>query len=314
MNPDNRVKKENLKFRRIKEKERMFFYESAFESTRDFSENIIGIDFAVLKKICMINRFLLGVPFKILAKNMKDFFIEYEGQVVAGYTMIFDKKTDSYELGNLFTRPNFQGRGIGNIVMKKIIKEYSHKTIKLSVNNTNEAALHLYKKYGFIEDYSIKEYFQEIPLEVDSNLDGYKIRLATKEDLTKLTRIINEIPEMNNLAKKYKKTFGKTQKKKLRLENHLPAVIEKNGEILGIGRAFWSKGAPETAQIAAVAILPEVKEIYPYFISFLTKEAEKYDLKKFSWTNNQRTKIFAEYIEPFLNEPSRIGYVMSRNS
>ena len=149
MNPDNRVKKENLKFRRIKEKERMFFYESAFESTRDFSENIIGIDFAVLKKICMINRFLLGVPFKILAKNMKDFFIEYEGQVVAGYTMIFDKKTDSYELGNLFTRPNFQGRGIGNIVMKKIIKDYGHKTIKLSVNNTNEAALHLYKKMGF---------------------------------------------------------------------------------------------------------------------------------------------------------------------
>ncbi len=314
MNHKTKIDPTDLKYRQIKEKERMTFYDYAFESTRDFSENVIGINFDALRKMCKINSALLGIPFKLLARNMIDYFVEFQGEIVAGYTHIYDKKKDEYELGNLFTRPEFQGRSIGNAVMNRVISESNNKKISLSVNNMNEAAIHLYKKYGFKEDYSIKEYFQKIPLELETNPKGFEIRLATKADLSRLDRIKKELPDMKDIAKHYKKTIGKTEKKKLRLENHLPAIIEKDGEILGIGRAFWSKGAPETAQIAAIAVLPEAKEVYPYFISFLTKEAEKYGLKKFSWTKNRKTEIFAEFLEPHLGEPARIGYFMSRNS
>ncbi|MHA1200265.1 MAG: GNAT family N-acetyltransferase [Candidatus Heimdallarchaeaceae archaeon] len=312
MNTKLKINPIDLKYRSIKEKERMLFFDYAFESVRDFAENVIGINFESLEKMCKINRVLLGLPFKIFASNVKDFFIEYEDEIVAGYTIIYDKKKDAYELGNLFTKPEFQGRGIGNIVIQKIIDEYGHKTIKLSVDNFNEAALHLYRKYGFKEDYSTKEYFQEIPLEIDLYPDDFHVRLATKEDIERLDRINNEIPDLRDLKKNYKKSLGKTENKKLRLQNFLPAVIEKNGEILGIGRAIWSKGAPKTAMIAAIAILPEAKEAYPLLISFLTKEAEQYGLEKFSWSHTQKTDIFAEYLEPYLNEPARIGYEMSR--
>ena len=313
MSEKEKINPSELKYRRIREKERMQFYDYAMESTREYSENVIGIDFNMLRKICKINSILLGIPFKILARNMKDFFVEFQGEIVAGYTIIYSKKKDTFELGNLFTRPEFQRRSIGNSVMQKIISDYGDSTIKLSVNNFNEAALHLYRKYGFQENYSIKEYFQKIPLEVDSIPNGFQVRLATKEDLGKLDRIMTELPDMKDLSKRYRKTLDKTKKKKLRMENHLPAVIEKNGEILGIGRAFWSKGAPETAQIAAIAILPEAREVYPFFISFLSKEVELFGLKKISWTRNQKTEVFAEILEPYLDEPTRIGYSMSRN-
>ncbi len=312
MNSNKRINPKDLKYRRIKERERMTFYEYAFESTIDFAENVIGINFDVLKKICKINRMLLGLPFKILVRNMKDIFVEHQDEIVAGYTLIYDKKKDEFELGNLFTRPEFQGRGIGNAVMQCVVEDCENKTIKLSVNKTNEAAIHLYKKYGFQEDYSIKEYFQEIPLEVESPPNGFIVRFAIKEDLDNLNRIVTEIPEMKDLPKKYKKTFNKTEKKKLRMQNQLPAVLVKNGEIMGIGRALWSKGAPETAQIAAVAFLPETKEAYPYFVSFLTKQIKKFGVKKFSWTNNRKTEQFAEFLEPFLKKPTRTGLEMSR--
>ena len=312
MSSKKKINTEDLEYRRIKERERMTFYEYAFESTRDYSENVIGINFDVLKKICKINRMLLGLPFKILARNMKDIFVEHQDEIVAGYTLIYDKKKDEFELGNLFTRPEFQGRGIGNVVMQRVVEECNNKTIKLSVNRTNDAAIHLYEKYGFQEDYSIKEYFQEIPLEVDSPPDGFIVRLAIKEDLDNLNRIVTEVPEMEDLPKKYKKAMNKTKKKKFRLQNQLPAVLVKNDEIMGIGRALWSKAVPETAQIAAVAFLPESKEAYPYFISFLTKQIEQFGVKKFSWTNNRKTEQFAEFLDPFLKEPTRTGLVMSR--
>ena len=309
---EDKINSTELKYRKIRERERMQFYDYAFESTREYSENVIGIDFAMLQKMCKINSVLLGIPFKLLARNMKDIFVELDEVIVAGYSIIYDKKDDSYMLGNLFTRPEFQGRGVGNAVMQKILDEYETKTIKLSVNSFNEAALHLYRKYGFEEEYTTEEYFQAIPLEVKSNSKDIIIRLATKEDLDKLDRIMEELEDMKDLDKSYGKMLGKTEEKKLRLENHLPAIIEKNGEILGIGRASWTKGAPETAQIAAVAILPEAEEVYPEFISFLSNEAKKFGLKKFSWTKSKKTERFSEYLMPYLGEPARIGYKMSR--
>ena len=51
MSKNDKIEPDELRYRAIKERERMKFYDYAFESTRDYSENVIGIDFDVLRKI-----------------------------------------------------------------------------------------------------------------------------------------------------------------------------------------------------------------------------------------------------------------------
>lgn len=303
---------DNLVFRKIKEKERMLFIEYAMESTRDHA-GALGISFDFLKKFYKINRVLLGIPAKWLMKGMIDIVAENNGEIVAGFTILYDKRKDEYQLGNYFTRPEFQGQGIGNAVLKKIITDYGEKKITLGVNSTNAVAIHLYKKYGFKEKSAIQEFIGETPLKTKPLPEGYSTRVAVKEDLTRLGRLITELPNTESLPRLYKGSFNKAQRKKLRLSNELPAVLIKNGEIAGIGRAIWSKGRPHTASIIIAAILPEASIAYPCFFSFLTEEIQQYGITHFTWESNTQTERFAEMMKTFLGEPARIGIKMERD-
>lgn len=312
MNEQNKISENDLTFRQIKEKERMKFYEYAFESNMEFSSNL-GISFDFLKKFCRINRIFLGIPARVFMKNLVDIFVLYEGEIVAGYTLVNEEKKNQYMLGNLFTRPKFQRRGIATIVMNKIVHDVNGKKIELDVDAKNIAATNLYKKFDFHETKSTKQFINESPLEVKNNSNDFVIRVATAEDLEKLSKLQEAFSKMGNLQKSYKNSFGKTKKKALRIENQFPAVILKDSEILGIGRARWSKGMPNTIQIMATAILPEAKEVYPNFVSFFTKEAQQYGIEKFIWDTSEYTKPFDEYIIPYLGEPARVGLTMVRN-
>jgi len=312
MNEKNKFTENDLIFREIKEKERMKFYEYAFESNMDFSGKL-GISFDFLKKFCRINRIFLGIPAKIFMKNTEDVFVLHEGEIVAGYTLINEVKKNQYMLGNLFTRPKFQRKGIATIVMNKIVRDVNGKKIELDVDAKNIAAVNLYNKFGFQETKSTKQFINESPLEVKNNSDDFVIRVATAEDLEKLSKLQEAFSKMGNIQKSYKNSFGKTKKKALRIENQFPAVILKDSEILGIGRARWSKGMPNTIQVMATAILPEAKEVYPNFVSFFTKEAQQYGIEKFIWDTSEYTKPFDEYIIPYLGEPARLGLTMVRN-
>lgn len=230
----------------MKERERKLFMKYAFDSKKDFAENSLGLSFSFLNKLLTINMMLLGLPLKLLARNMKDYFVIYKNEIAAGYSLIYDKEKDIYDLGNLFTRPEYQKRGIASIILQMIIS--SEKIIKLNVNAENLNALHLYEKFGFVKESSIAEYTIEVPFKSNNLPEGYNIRLATKKDLDQLQLIINHDPDMKNLAKAYNNSFNKTKKRFWRLQNQLPMVLIKNHnnteEIYGIGRAIWSKAAP----------------------------------------------------------------------
>ncbi|MFX0066330.1 MAG: GNAT family N-acetyltransferase [Candidatus Hermodarchaeota archaeon] len=302
---------DNLVFRKIKEKERMLFIEYAMESTRDHA-GALGISFDFLKKFYKINRVLLGIPAKLLMKGMIDIVVENNQEIVAGFTILHDKREDEYQLGNYFTRPEFQGQGIGNTVLKKVITDYGDKKITLGVNSTNVVAIHLYEKYGFEKKSVIQEFIGETPLKTKPLPEEYSIRVAVKEDLTRLGRLITELPKMENLPRLFKNSFNKAQRKKLRLTNEVPAVLIKDGEIAGIGRAIWSKGRPHTASIIITAILPEASIAYPCFFSFLTEEIQQYGITHFTWELNSQTERFAKVMKPFLGVPIRIGIRMER--
>ncbi|NPD88582.1 MAG: GNAT family N-acetyltransferase [Asgard group archaeon] len=309
---NSKITLSELKFRKIKEKERMPFYEYAFESGKEHATNVLGLSFDYLKKICKINRILLGLPLRIFARNMKDYFAELDDEIVAGFSIFFDKKKDKYELGNVFTRPKFQGRGIGNLVMKEVLSSYGHKKIELSVDETNDVAIHLYYKYGFKKEYTTAEYVEELPFETKTLPNGYSLRIAKKEDLSKLEKITKAFPKLNDIPKIYKKSFNKTEKRKFRMMFQLPGILLHGEEIVGIGRVIWNSGVPETAQMSVFAVLNEASDAYPCLVSFLTDQTMKYGLKKMVWDRTEKTEAFANEMEQFLGQPTRTGLKMRR--
>ncbi len=311
MSKNKEIDLKDLEFRKIKERERMSFYEFAFESTKDRASTL-GISFDFLKKFCKINRILLGLPGKILMKDIDDIVTEIDGEIAAGFTMMYDKKKDKYGLGNVFTRPNFQRRGLGNAVMQHIIHSYGDKKMDLGVDKTNSVAIHLYEKYGFIEESIEDQFLGDLPFPAINPPEGYSVRLAEKTDLKKLERIKTEIPKMDDIEKSYRRAFNKTEKKKMRISNQLPGVLLKGDQVVGIGRARWSKGLPDTAQVIASAVLPEAVDAYPSLISFLANSTEKYGMKKYIWDLTKTTETFSEVMRPILGKPFRSGVTMVR--
>ena len=65
---------------------------------------------------------------------------------------------------NVFTRPDLQGQGIGNILLQRIISENTGADIRLEVNANNVVAIHLYEKYGFEKVHKVQTYISDTPL------------------------------------------------------------------------------------------------------------------------------------------------------
>jgi hypothetical protein len=197
--------------------------------------------------------------------------------------------------------------------MEYIVERYGRTKLILDVDTNNEAALHLYKKFGFSEKSSIQEFLFNSPLKTRSFPSGFYARRAREEDLNNLNRLMDEIPDMGDLPKRYKKSFNKTKKRRFRMRNQIPAVLlNEKGEIIGIGRAMWTKVIPNFVQIIATAILPEAKSAYPSFISFLTELVAENNISRGSWEKTEKTEVFFEEMKPYIGEPYRIGWIMER--
>ena len=56
---------------------------------------------------------------------------------------------NTFEIGNICIKPEYQNKGIGTTVLKEILFECKEKNIKLQVFKINERAIKLYEKMGF---------------------------------------------------------------------------------------------------------------------------------------------------------------------
>ena len=68
-----------------------------------------------------------------------------------GQLRMFENKRG--HLSRIIVKPEYRGKGIGEILCSELIdeaKQLKCKTISLNVNNDNEVAKRLYKKLGFI--------------------------------------------------------------------------------------------------------------------------------------------------------------------
>ncbi len=59
------------------------------------------------------------------------------------------KDNNTFEIGNICVKPEYQNKGIGKAVLNEILFEHKGQDIKLQVFKINENAIRLYKKMEF---------------------------------------------------------------------------------------------------------------------------------------------------------------------
>ncbi|MCI8759995.1 MAG: GNAT family N-acetyltransferase [Clostridia bacterium] len=60
-----------------------------------------------------------------------------------------DKGNNTFEIGNICVKPEYQNKGIRTAVLKEILFEHKEQNIKLQVFKINEKQVELYEKMGF---------------------------------------------------------------------------------------------------------------------------------------------------------------------
>ena len=93
---------------------------------------------------------------KYYFNNNGDFeIIEFQGKIIGTYG-IYKIDENTCELRKMYLNKNFQGMGLGNIMIEnsfKLAKILEYKRITLQTNSALYKAVKLYKKYGF-EDFN----------------------------------------------------------------------------------------------------------------------------------------------------------------
>ena len=91
---------------------------------------------------------------KYYMENDGDFeVIEFKGNIIGSYG-IYKLDSETCELRKMYLNKNFQGMGLGNIMIEnsfKIAKALGYSRIILQTNSLLYKATKLYKKYGFEE-------------------------------------------------------------------------------------------------------------------------------------------------------------------
>ncbi|MCL2216035.1 MAG: GNAT family N-acetyltransferase [Defluviitaleaceae bacterium] len=112
-----------------------------------------------------------AAPFEFLMDAFNDpngyLYVAYWGDEIAGHCAMSHKTsaTPNYcNIGNLMVKKNFRRRGIGKLLMIKILdkaKELGLSRATLKVATENFAAIDLYKSFGFQVEELIKNFYAD---------------------------------------------------------------------------------------------------------------------------------------------------------
>jgi N-acetylglutamate synthase-like GNAT family acetyltransferase len=274
----------------------------------------MGLSFKLVKRLCKIDRILLGLPFNLILKNLKVFVLDYEGEMVGGFSLTNINKSTQYLLGNVFIKPSLQEQGLGNIMLKKIVSGFNDKPIKLYVSTNNKSAIHLYENYGFIEKERRQEYLFEFPLEEIELAVNCILRPAVKEDLKKIGKLSASLTESEDLEKLLKNSLNKTSKKILRFKYQFSVVLIKDDEIIGVGFATWTKFSPNTAVVSIKVGSAEAKAVYAQFFNYIVRRIQNYAIERvISFKNEINHQEFVQ-IEGFAKKMLKEEIIMLKTA
>lgn len=96
---------------------------------------------------------ITNIP-KYYSENNGDFeVIEFKGEIIGSYG-IYKIDDETCELRKMYLKKEFQGLGLGNIMLENSLRlamNLNYKKITLQTNSVLYKAIKLYKKYGFEE-------------------------------------------------------------------------------------------------------------------------------------------------------------------
>lgn len=98
-----------------------------------------------------------------LGSAMKLYYVALCDDRVVGYAGMWHVVTEGH-ITNIAVLPEYRGRGVGKALMEKIMQIAEEKDmlgVTLEVRKSNETALCLYKKYGFVLSGIRKEYYED---------------------------------------------------------------------------------------------------------------------------------------------------------
>ena len=90
---------------------------------------------------------------EIINKGGFIYYAKYQGAIVGTVSLLL-MEDGEYELGKMAVTQSHQGLGIGKVLMDHCIAEAKNKGIKqlyLYSNKSLDSAIHIYRKYGFVE-------------------------------------------------------------------------------------------------------------------------------------------------------------------
>ncbi len=81
-------------------------------------------------------------------------FAQYDAKIVGTVALMYLKEENCYELTKMAVSPEYRGKKIGQEILENCIKkakEMGLNKLILYSNRILENAIHIYKKYGFVE-------------------------------------------------------------------------------------------------------------------------------------------------------------------
>ncbi len=141
-------------------------YEMAFHDLNmDWIRTFFQVETQDIKVLCNPKDYIID-------RGGEIFMAIQDGQALGTVAMLkIDEK--SVELGKMAVSPSSQGKGIGNTLLKHAInyaRDEKYESIILYSNTILNAAIKLYRKYGF----------KEIPLEVDGLYERSNIKMELR--------------------------------------------------------------------------------------------------------------------------------------
>lgn len=101
-------------------------------------------------------------------------FFAKHGEEIVGTASLLRKTDQIFELGKMAVAKNTQGLGFGKLLMEHCLEFAKQKQIKkliLYSNTKLEAAIHLYRKYGFVEVEMEQGVYERGNIKMEKKLD-----------------------------------------------------------------------------------------------------------------------------------------------
>nr|WP_294862732.1 GNAT family N-acetyltransferase [uncultured Fluviicola sp.] len=120
------------------------------------------------------DRLSLSKPQETILDKGGFIFFAKKGEEIIGTASLLKKSDEVFELGKMAVAKNVRGSGVGKLLMEHCLEFAKQKQIKkliLYSNTKLEPAIHLYRKFGFVEVEMEQGVYERGNIKMEKTLD-----------------------------------------------------------------------------------------------------------------------------------------------